>query len=88
MRAVGDLDVLEPDRFDLPAIDLTATDPHGATIAFDRRTFEERYAELGFGLGTVPRRQHRDDAWWETPLGLMACVVGLLLLLWLSASTG
>ena len=88
MRTVGDLDVLEPDSFDLPAIDLTAADPTGAIIAFDRRTFEERYAELGFGLGTVARRQHRDDAWWETPLGLMACVVGLLLLLWLSASAG
>lgn len=87
MRTVGDLDVLEPAGFDLPAIDLTEADSDGVR-PFDRRTFDERYAELGFGLGTVPRRQHRDDAWWDTPLGLMACVVGLLLLLWLSASAG
>ena len=84
MRA---LEILEPDATDLPAIDLTAAADtwSGAGIRhFDRRTYEERYAELGFGLGTVPRRQRRDDAWWETPAGMLAVVVVLLLLLWMT----
>ena len=87
MRA---LEILEPDATDLPAIDLTAvdTDPwSGAGLRhFDRRTYEERYADLGFGLGTVPRRHRRDDAWWETPAGMLAVVVVLLLLLWMSTT--
>ena len=85
MRA---LEILEPDATDLPAIDLTAVDADtwsGAGIRhFDRRTYEERYAELGFGLGTVPRRQRRDDAWWETPAGMLAVITLLLAALWLT----
>ena len=87
MRA---LEILEPDATDLPAIDLTAADADTWSGTgyrhFDRRTYEERYAELGFGLGTVRRRQRRDDAWWETPAGMLAVVVVLLLLLWMSTT--
>ena len=43
---------------------------------------------LAFGLGTVPRLQHRDDAWWETPIGMLAAVVGSLVLLWISTAAG
>ena len=86
LRAATTLEVIEMDALDLPAIDLTAADSGGWNVGWDRRTFEERYAELGFGLGTVPRLQRRDDAWWETPLGLMACVVGMLVLLWIVAA--
>ena len=83
------LEHLEPigDGLDLPTIDLS-TVAWGSSLvanpAVDRRTFEERYAELGFGLGIAPRRQRRDDAWWETPIGLLAAIVGVLLLLALS----
>lgn len=79
--------MLDVDRAqDLPTIDLIATDskPYGRGSFgrdFDRRTFEERYAELGFGLGTVPRRQGRDDAWWATPAGMLIAVSGALALL-------
>ena len=87
MRA---LETLEPDATDLPAIDLTAVDADkwsGTGIRhFDRRTYEERYAELGFGLGTVPRRQRRDDAWWETPAGMLVVVVIMLALTWIAAA--
>ncbi len=76
------------DAFDLPTIDLTATDARDVlAVPLDRRTYEERFAELGFGLGVAPRRQRRDDAWWETPIGLMAMIVGLLVLLALAAGT-
>ncbi len=76
------------DGFDLPTIDLTAGDARDVlALPLDRRSFEERYAELGFGLGIAPRRQRRDDAWWETPIGLMAVIVGLLVLLALAAGT-
>ena len=76
------------DGFDLPTIDLTDNGP-GAVSAtsLDRRSFEERYAELAFGLGIAPRRQRRDDAWWETPIGLLGGIVGLLVLLALAAGT-
>jgi hypothetical protein len=75
------------DALDLPTIDLTASEP-GDTLAvpLDRRSYEERFAELGFGLGVVPRKQRRDDAWWETPAGMLALIGIVLLLLWVSAS--
>ena len=80
-------EILEPDASDLPAIDLTTSDADpwfgGGIRHFDRRTFEERYAELGFGLGTVPRRRHADDAWWETPAGMLIVMTLLLLSLWM-----
>ena len=84
-RNVELLEALELDAQDLPTIDLDAPSD-GSPFAFERRTYEERYAELGFGLGTVRRRHHRDDAWWETPIGMLAAVVGLLLLLWISTA--
>lgn len=70
---------------DLPAIDLTGTEGTD-TVLLDRRSFEDQYAELGFGLGTARRRQRRDDAWWETTPGLLACVIAMLLLLWITSS--
>ena len=76
-------DVLEPDAADLPTIDLSSLADNGP-VRFDRRAYEDRYAELAFGLGTVPRRQHRDDAWWETTVGMLAVIVALLALLWIS----
>ena len=75
------------DAFDLPTIDLTASDPGDALARpLDRRSYEERFAELGFGLGVVPRKLRRDDAWWETPAGLLALIAVVLFLLWMTAS--
>jgi len=75
------------DPFDLPTIDLTASDPGDALARpLDRRSYEERFAELGFGLGVVPRKLRRDDAWWETPAGLLALIAIVLFLLWMTAS--
>ena len=83
-------EILEPDASDLPAIDLTTSDAEpwsgGGVRHVDRRSFEERYAELGFGLGTVPRRQHADDPWWETPAGMLAVIALLLLGLWVTTT--
>jgi hypothetical protein len=69
---------------DLPVIDLG--DP-GDDLArgWDRAGFEDRYAQLAFGLGTVPRRVHRDEPLWQTPAGLLTVVAVLLLLLLASA---
>ncbi len=72
-----------PNAIDLPTIDLDAAADDGS-VRFDRRFYEERYAELGFGLGTVARRQRRDDAWWESTVGMLAAIVALLALLWIS----
>lgn len=82
----------EVDRFDvieLEVIDLS--DPLRARSASDPRndlrSFEERYATLAFGLGTVPRRQHPDDPLWQRPTGLLLAVSGVLaFLLLLSAA--
>jgi len=75
------------DAFDLPTIDLTASEPGEAlAVPLDRRSYEERFADLGFGLGVVPRKQRRDDAWWETPAGLLAIIAFVLFLLWVTAS--
>jgi len=75
------------DAFDLPTIDLTASEPGDALARpLDRRSYEERFAELGFGLGVVPRKLRRDDAWWETPAGLLALIAVVLVLLWMTAS--
>lgn len=66
---------------------LDLTDPTQATwdSAFDRRTFEDRYAELAFGLGTVPRRTHVEARWWQRPGALIAAVGLLALVLALAA---
>jgi hypothetical protein len=45
---------------------------------FDRRSFEERYATLAFGLGVVPRRIRPDDPLWQRPAGLLLTVSALL----------
>jgi hypothetical protein len=75
------------ESFDLPTIDLSASEPGDAlAVPLDRRSYEERYAELGFGLGVVPRKQRRDDAWWETPAGMLAVIGMVLFLLWVTAS--
>ena len=84
MRTPMDLEIIEATAVDLPAIDLTQAESRTGVPSIDRWTYEARYAELGFGLGTVPRRQHRDDAWWETPIGMIACVIAILVVLGLS----
>jgi len=79
---------------DLPAIDVSAPrrlgldfgTGFGPTPAMDRRSFEERYAELGFGLGTVARKTRRDDAFWETPGGILLLLAGILAVGWLLAA--
>ena len=79
--------------FDLPTIPLDPEDRErdggaspGSWVALDRLAFEDRYAQLGFGLGVVPRRRRRDDPWWETPLGLVAALGAALALLLLLAA--
>ena len=84
MRTPIELDIIEATAIDLPAIDLTDADSRTGIPRIDRQTYEARYAELGFGLGTVARRQHRDEAWWETPAGMIVCVVVVLVALGLS----
>ncbi len=75
----------EPDGLDLPVIDLSGS-PATDTVLLDRRSFDDQYAELGFGLGTARRRQRRDDAWWETTPGLLACVLAMLFVLWITST--
>lgn len=73
----------EPDVVELEVIDLTDPGPRGLESIVDPRSFEERYATLAFGLGTVPRRQHADDSIWQRPAGLLIGVGGVLSLLML-----
>jgi hypothetical protein len=81
------VDELELPTIDLPTIDLTAPQTGDAfAVPLDRRSYEERFAELGFGLGVVPRKLRRDDAWWETAAGMLAVIGVVLFLLWVSAS--
>lgn len=72
----------------LPTIDVATpfTTATSSGRPRDRRAFEERYAELGFGLGVVPRRLRRDEPFWETPAGVLATLATLLALLGLLAS--
>ncbi len=86
MRTPLELEHIEATAIDLPAIDLTQAGFRTGIPRIDRQNYEARYAELGFGLGTVARRQHRDDAWWETPIGMILCVVAILVTLGLSIS--
>jgi hypothetical protein len=64
-----DLSVIE-----LEVIDLTDPGHRGAGVVTDRRSFEEQFATLAFGLGTVRRRQHTDDSLWQRPAGLLLAV--------------
>jgi hypothetical protein len=75
------------DPLDLPAIDLGAAEPRCVSmVPLDRRAYEDRFAELAFGLGVVPRKLRRDDAWWETPAGMLTAIGVLLVLVWIAAS--
>ncbi len=67
------LDVVE-----LEVIDLNDPGRSGSGEITDWRSFEDRYATLAFGLGTVPRRQHPDDPLWQRPAGLLMGVGALL----------
>jgi len=70
---VTSLDVVE-----LEVIDLSNPGRSYPGAVTDWRSFEERYATLAFGLGTVPRRQHPDDPLWQRPAGLLMGVGALL----------
>jgi len=88
VRVALERDSHHEDVEDLPVIELG--EPSGDAAwpedrLQDRGAFEDRYAQLAFGLGTVPRRVHRDDPWWQTPTGLLVAVAVLLLLLLASA---
>ncbi len=63
---------------DLEVIDLTEPRRVRMEAVTDFRTFEERYAVLAFGLGTVPRRQHTDEPIWQRPAGALLAVSGVL----------
>ncbi|MGZ4802911.1 MAG: hypothetical protein ACXV9P_09925 [Acidimicrobiia bacterium] len=66
------------DIVDLEVIDLSEPGRAGSPGATDFRSFEDRYATLAFGLGTVPRRQHADDFLWQRPAGLLLGVTFVL----------
>jgi hypothetical protein len=74
----ADLDVVLPEVTDLEVIDLS--EPRGVRLEAitDFRTFEERYAVLAFGLGTVPRREHPDEPIWQRPSGVLLAVSAVL----------
>jgi hypothetical protein len=69
---------MQLDVVELEVIDLNEPRRSGSGAIIDWRSFEERYATLAFGLGTVPRRQHPDDPLWQRPAGLLTGV-GILL---------
>jgi len=46
-----------------------------------RRYFEDHYAELPFGLGTVPRRLDPDESFWTRPGSIAWIALALLGLL-------
>ena len=71
----------DSDVIELEVIDLTDPGHRGTGTVADPRSFEEHYATLAFGLGTVPRRQHTDDSIWQRPAGLLVGVAGVLSLL-------
>jgi hypothetical protein len=69
----ADLDVV-----DLEVIDLTEPRRVRLEAITDFRTFEERYAVLAFGLGTVPRREHAEEPIWQRPAGVLLAVSAVL----------
>jgi hypothetical protein len=70
---LDDLSVIE-----LEVIDLSDPRQPGSRAVTDRRSFEDHYATLAFGLGTVPRRHHAPDSIWHRPAGLLLGVGFLL----------
>jgi hypothetical protein len=80
--AVDDLNVIE-----LEVIDLSEPDQSGSGTVLDWRSYEDRYATLAFGLGTVPRRLHADDSFWQRPAGLLTAVSLVLALLMLLSTS-
>jgi hypothetical protein len=66
------------DVLDLEVIDLNEPRRVRMEAVTDFRTFEERYAVLAFGLGTVPRRQHADEPIWQRPAGALLAVSAVL----------
>jgi hypothetical protein len=79
---LDDLDVIE-----LEVIDLSDSATDGSGVITDWRSFEDRYATLAFGLGTVPRRQHAPDALWQRPAGLLVAVSIVLSFLALASTS-
>jgi hypothetical protein len=63
---------------DLEVIDLSEPRRVRMDAITDFRTFEERYAVLAFGLGTVPRREHAAEPIWQRPSGVLLCVTAVL----------
>ncbi|MGZ6925402.1 MAG: hypothetical protein ACXVJF_01665 [Acidimicrobiia bacterium] len=86
---VGPADLIDA-AIDLPTIDLTGTTTPAAaargTVDLDPLAYDERYAQLGFGLGVAPRKLRRDDPWWETPAGMLGLLAGFLMLVWFFAA--
>jgi hypothetical protein len=82
-----DLDVVPLEATDLEVIDLSEPLRGLPDMVVDFRTFEERYATLAFGLGTVPRRQHADDPIWQRPAGVLLGVSAVLAFLTLVSTT-
>jgi hypothetical protein len=72
----ADLDAV--DVLDLEVIDLTESRRVRMEALTDPRTFEDRYAVLAFGLGTVPRREHSDEPIWQRPSGVLLGVSAVL----------
>ena len=64
---------------DLVVVDLDDAPP--PSMRFDREAFEERFAELAFGLGTVRRRIHPDRASRAPLWVLLLAVVAMLAVL-------
>jgi hypothetical protein len=76
---------------DLPVLDLEVIDlsePRRVRLEAitDFRTFEDRYAVLAFGLGTVPRREHPDEPIWQRPSGVLLAVSAVLAFLTLAST--
>jgi hypothetical protein len=59
---------------------LDLSDLHVLDRRADRRLFEEQYAQLAFGLGTVPRRRHVDEPFWRQPWFVVGGALALLML--------
>lgn len=79
---LDDLNVIELEVIDL-SDPFRSGSVSGSGAVTDRRSFEDHYATLAFGLGTVPRRQHADDSLWQRPAGLLLGVTFVLTFLML-----